>query len=115
MATHYDFNGSTVTFGTLIARVRSINAPRKVPRVRVTSDDDTTEMYEPGKKDPELTVEVVGGVATVEGTKAALSVTMKDGTTAGTIAAAMLESVDTKGSLNGEITSTLKFCPSPAA
>ena len=114
-ATNYIYNGSTLNFANSnVTRLRSISAPSKVAKARVTSDSDSAETYEPGKPETDVTAEVVGTFNTAAGTKGALTITWKDGTIT-TLANVFLESNEPKGQLNGEITSTLKFANSTNA
>ncbi len=108
------FNGTTVTFnGSAIAHIMDVQEPRKMPKVNVAGADDDEELYEAGKKDREITVKHVGGSSLTEGTKGALSVTWNDGTT-DTFGNVVLLEIDTSGSKNGAIQTTLKFAPTPA-
>lgn len=110
----YDFNGTTVSFGGVnVTKLRSVRTPSKVGKIKVTGSDDSTELYEPGKPDPEARIDVVGIKPWAVGQKGTLVITWNDGTV-DNLGNCFVESREPAGQLNGEIVTSYAFAPTPA-
>lgn len=108
------FNGATLTLATVaVGPIRSINYSDVGAKANVTDSSDTENVYAVGIREVTVSVEVVGGVTVAPGDKGALAVAWGDigSYTGGTIASAVVVSVSTSGSMNGEILTTVEFCP----
>jgi hypothetical protein len=104
-------NGSTVAWNTNTWVPTSITVTNKGKEIDVTNLSDTAHLYLVGLPDVEITVEIIGTCSTAIGTSSALTLTWNDAGTVGTCAHAVLVENSPKGSLDGAITSTLKFRP----
>ena len=111
------FNGTTVTFasnaiGTGITACRYTAGGAMSDTTHSTS---TTRTFEAGLNDYEVTVDFVGSDANLpaKGDKGALVVTWKDGTTVGSIAAALCTAMNIGGAMDGAVTGSCTFKSSP--
>lgn len=106
------FNGATLTFATVaVGPLRSINTTDVGAKADTTGSDDSVKTYDVGIPDVSVTCEVMGTVTVAVGDIGALAVAWLDidSGTDGTIASAQVVSVNTTGSMDGEITSTVEF------
>ena len=108
------FNGSTVLFNSVtLGSLRGISWSNTAGEVDITASGDTVATCVAAIPKAEITVDFVGGPPTIAiGSTAALTVTWFDSATLGTLTKAILLSLDCKGNMNGEITSTAKFAAS---
>jgi len=114
------FNGTAVSLtpsggsSTSFVKLRGASGTDTMPKVRVTGSDDASELYEPGIPDGEYTVDVVGPIPAgfTKGAKGSLTVAWADGTTDGP-AYAMIQQIKRTGQINGEITRSVTFVPTP--
>lgn len=105
------FNKSTVTFGTAIANIRGISFDQAAPEVSVHASTWAKQSFRSGIPKNSLTVDVVGGSTITTGTTGALTISFFDGVATGSTAAtpAVCLGRSIKGSMNSEITTTLRF------
>ena len=115
------FNGAVACFpsttsGDILGPLRSISFSESGARADMTGASDSDKTYKVGISDAELSVTVVGGLATTlsVGASGALAVTWGDAgsATVGTLAAAEIAGITTDGAMDGETTSTLTFVKS---
>ncbi len=106
------FNGSTVTFPSTAATVtslRGISFDESAPEVSITSSTDTQGVVVAGVPMSSVTVDLVGGTTISVGDTGALGITWFDATTGGTLAGVVVIDRSISGSMDGEITSSLKL------
>jgi len=108
------FNGSTLTFGGSVSKLRSIGWSASSNEADVTSTSDSNHEYTPGVQDIELSVEVVG-ISTVDvgdtGTTVVTWNSSTSDTEGGTSFTMLCTGRDSSGSLDGELTTSLTFKP----
>lgn len=108
------FNGSTLTFAAAaVGPIRDIRYSEAGGKADVTGSADALKTYETGIPDVSVSVTVVGGVTVSKGDKGAVAVTFNDSTST-PITNGMVDSVETSGSMDSEILSTVTFVPSTA-
>lgn len=106
------FNGSTVSFNSQsIGVLVGLTVDEKVAEVRVSSSGDSIHKYVAGIPDPEVTVETIGGPPPAIGATGALAISWFDGSTAPTITNGVVTARTTKGTMDGEISGTIKIRP----
>lgn len=104
------FNGSTLVFASVtIGSLRGISFDKTYPTAVVTSSTDTDALEIPGIPKTEVSCDIVGGTLPTA-TVGFLAVTWMDGSTSGTLTKAGITGVSVKGSMDGEMTGTIKFC-----
>ena len=109
------FNGSTLTVaGVSATGIKDISFSQSGAKVQVSGAEATQKEYMTGIPDIELTASVVGALAVDVGDTGETSVVWNDGTT-DTITNSIVVSVDTSGSEDGEITTSVTVAPTPAA
>ena len=115
------FNGAVACFPSttstdILGPLRAISFSESGAKADMTGASDASKTYKVGIPDTELSVTVVGGLATTlsVGATGALAITWLDAgaSTGGTLAAAEIASISTDGSMDGETTSTLSFVES---
>jgi len=107
------FNGSTlvfggVTYGTTTFPIVSMSHNLTAEAVDVSGAGNSEKLYVGGQTDRELQVEVVGTPAAAVPSTGALTVTWFDGQSHAITSALCVECSES-GSVNGAITSTLRF------
>ncbi|MCK9569312.1 hypothetical protein M0R72_10280 [Candidatus Pacearchaeota archaeon] len=108
-----EFNGSTLLFaGVTVGSLRGITFDKTYPKADVTGSSDTDATEVPGIPTTEVSCDIVGGTLPTA-TMGSLGVTWKDTTTSGTLSTAGICGVNLKGTMNGEMTGTIKFCKMP--
>jgi len=107
------FNGSTVTWpsGSAIGQLRGISFSETAAEVLVSSSTAIQHAVVNGKKKLSATIDLVGGSTVQPQDVGTLALTWFDGKTA-TIGTAVCVGSDIKGSMDGEITTSLKFAKS---
>ena len=109
------FNGSTVNFAGNISGLRGISVSKKAAKIDVTASADTDKTYEAGIPDTEVKLDLVGSTTIDPGDNGALTIAWADGTNSGTLTSAVVIDVEpAKGSMDGEMTSTVTFVPKGA-
>jgi len=109
------FNASTISFaGTPLTPLRDIRFSEAGGKADVTGCADSIKTYEGGIPDVSVSITIVGGTTIGKNDKGAIVTAWNDGGTGGAIAAAIVDSVETSGSMDGEILSTITFVPSTA-
>ena len=106
------FNGATVSFASAaLGPLRSISTNSVGAEVLVTGSGDTEQAFAGGIPKKQTTVIIVGGTSVAAGDLGALAIAWTDiGTsTDGTETTAQVVSVDTSGSMDSEILSTIVF------
>lgn len=105
------FNGSTVLFASAtLGSLRGVSVSKTAPEVNTTASDSTAATVVAGIPKTEITVDFVGGPPTLgPGSTGALVVNWFDGATLGDLTVAVCLSIDCKGQMDGEITSSAKF------
>lgn len=109
------FNGSKVTFpstSTTVTSLRGISFDESSPEVSVTSSTDTAGKVVAGVPMSSVTIDLVGGTTISSGDTGALGITWFDADTGGTLAAVVVIDRSISGSMDGEITSSVKFANS---
>lgn len=106
-------NSTTITFGSQISRVRSISFGETAAEVDVTNLSSSLREYLNGLKDISVTVEVFGVNSTAIGATGALSIAWADAG-ADSLGNAICLGNECSGEVDGAITSTLTFRPTPA-
>jgi len=104
------FNGTTVTFPSTSASIgslRGVSYSESAPEVNLTDSNDTVQTHTTGIPKKELTLDLVGGSTITAGSTGSLEVKWFDGTTT-SLGNVAVVSKDTKGQMDGEITSSLK-------
>jgi len=114
MATTRMFNGSTLTFGTAIAKLTGINYTVGGVTVDVTEPDDLTKLFECGQDDLEVTAKVKRLPTIVRGDVNTLVATWADGSS-DPLGDGKWVCTDVTGTAdeNGVISGTLKFKNTP--
>jgi len=108
------FNGSTLTFGSDIAGgtaypLLSMSHSLTAEAVDVSGAGNSEKLFVGGQADREFQCEVIGTPAfTVPSTSGTMSIAWFDGGTASMTSAVCVECSES-GSVNGAITSTLRF------
>ncbi|MFA5234974.1 MAG: hypothetical protein WC390_11300 [Sulfurimonas sp.] len=102
------FNGTTVTFGSAVANLRGASATESCAEVNVTGSADAVQSHVAGIPKKEVSLDLVGGSAITAGSSGSLSISWFDGTTT-SLGNSIATSVDIKGQMDGEITSSVKF------
>lgn len=107
------FENTVVSFNaTNIGRVRSLRHDNICADVDVTGVDDTEHVYEPGKPNHSISLEVVGSTTLTPQTTGALTITWGDNTSAN-LGNHTLMGVASAGQLDGAIVRTLTFRKAP--
>lgn len=109
----FSANGSSITFaGSAIGEVVSINYTENGADIQVTDLGDSNHAYEVGILDQECSIEINGDEAThaTFGDTGALSISWNSGGSS-SMASAVVTSVDTSGSLDDKVTTTITFKP----
>jgi hypothetical protein len=102
------FNGTTVSLGaTSFTPLVSVEVTAECPKIDVTGSADTNMVHEPGIPKTTVTVEIVGTTAKVPGDSGALTVTWADTDDFGTLANAVVVSVDEGGGLDDKTTTRI--------
>jgi len=110
-----NFNKSTFSFGgSGVTPLRSINYDCTAAEIKVSGSADSRHTYLAGIDDETLTVEIVGSHTAQIGDKGNIAIAWNDGATRGSINHCICVQNSITGSMDGEITSTLKFRPSIA-
>lgn len=105
-------NGSTMTFGSAVADLRSMSVSINGNPVDLTDLADTKMVYLNGIPDYEVQVTVTGTSGITPATSpAALTITWNDGTALPSAVNYICTNYSTSGSLNGAIETTLTFKP----
>jgi len=108
------FNGSKVTWPTTSAvpsQLRGISFSNAAADITVTGSTAVLHASVAGKKRLSCTIDLVGGTTVVSGTTGSLAITWNDSKTTH-LGKAVCVGRDVKGSMDGEITTSLKFAKS---
>ena len=107
------FNGSAVTWpaGSAIGQLRGISFNETAAEVLVSGSTHAQHAVVAGKRKVAATIDLVGGTTVMPEDVGTLALTWFDGKTA-TIGTAVCVGTDVKGSMDGEITTSLKFAKS---
>jgi hypothetical protein len=105
------FNGSTVTFGTAIARLVGVQYKESGTVVDVTEPADTTKLTEVGQIDLEVTIKVKRMPTVKFGDKGTLAITWADGSTTTLSGRWIVTAVDGGGDENNPINGSVSFKP----
>lgn len=107
------FNGSTINFNSIVlAPLRSIDNSTSAAKVKVSGAGDTKHTYVGGLPDDTITCEIVGTCNQAVGTVNALTINWFDATNTNCGNAVVIKN-QAKGSMDGEITTSLEFAPAP--
>lgn len=107
------FNGSTINFaGSLVAPLRSIDYNDTVAKVKVSGASDNSHTYVGGLPDRTISCEVVGAFTSNAGTINTLTINWFDGQN-DALGNALITKNQRKGSMDGEITTSLEFVEAP--
>ncbi len=109
------FNGSAVTFPSTAATVgqlRGISFDESAPEVNVTSSTASQGVVHAGVPMSTVSIDLVGGTTISSGDTGDLDVSWFDGTSAGSLPGVVVLDRSVSGSMDGEITSTVKFANS---
>ena len=116
MALNDGFNGTTLTIaGVSATGIKDISYSQSGAKVQVSGAEATQKEYLVGVPDIEVTITVVGMLAVDVGTTGATTITWSSSETADSITNSIVVSVDTSGSEDGEITTSVTVAPTPAA
>lgn len=109
------FNGSTVNFATVtLGSLRGVSVSKTAPEVNVTASGDTAAKVVSGIPKVEVTVDFIGGPPSLgPGSTGALVVNWFDDGVLGDLTNAICLSIDCKGQMDGEISSSAKFAETP--
>jgi hypothetical protein len=110
----YGFNGSTFTFGEVIAEMRSIDCSESVAAVDVTASADEWKTYTGGIPDDEATVELVGSTDIMAGDIDEAVVAWNDGGE-DDLGNSLVTKVGTRGGMDQEILTTITIKPASEA
>ena len=108
------FNGSVLTWPTtsaVLGQLRGISFSGAAADINVTGSTYALQASVAGKKRLSCTVDLVGGTTVVTGTTGHLGITWNDSKTT-PLHNAVCVGRDVKGSMDGEITTSLKFAKS---
>jgi len=109
------FNGATVNFAGALAGLRGISVSKKAAKIDVTASADAGKTYESGIPDTEVKIDLVGSTTIAPGDNGALTIAWPDNSTAGTLTTAVcVDAEPAKGSMDGEITSSITLVPKGA-
>jgi hypothetical protein len=104
------FNGSTVNFaGATIGSLRGLSVSKTGADIPVHGAGDTSAQSVIGIPKTEITLDLVGGPVGGPGSTGGLTIAWFDGAALGTLTNAIIVSVDIKGQMDGEISSSVKF------
>ena len=107
------FNGSTINFASSsLAPLRSIDLSSTAAKVKLSGSSDVRHTYTGGLPDETISCEIVGTFNTAVNTTNALTVNWFDGQN-DNMGNAVLIKNQRKGSIDGEITTSLEFAPAP--
>jgi len=105
------FNGSTLTFGTAIARLVGCHYKKDGQVVDVTEPDDLTKLCEVAQPDLEVTAKVKRMPALDTGATGTLAVSWADGSTTSLAGKWIVTAVSGGGDQNAPITGDITFKP----
>lgn len=108
------FNGSTLTFGTSIARLVGIQYKESGAVVDVTEPADTTKLTEVGQIDLEVTAKIKRMPTVKFGDTSTLAITWADGSTTPLSGHWIVTAVDGGGDENNPINGSITFKPTIA-
>src|SRR6056297_3144009 len=112
----YKFNGTTQNASSGEGGVTDCSFTSSAETIDITSADDDSKTFETGVPDSEATVTIIGSTAVAVGDTLALSIAWADDTgSADAMTNAIVTNVETSGSMDGAITSTITLKPTPAA
>ena len=109
------FNGSVVTFPSTTATVtslRGISFDESAPGVTITSSTASQGVGVAGSPMSTVTIDLVGGTTISAGDTGDLDITWFDSGTGGSLSAVVVIDRSISGSMDGEITSSVKFANS---
>lgn len=102
-------NGTTLTFGSQLADLKSVSVTQNGQRVEITDLDDTSNIYEVGTVNLEVQCTVGGdGTGFTIGDQDSLTVAYNSGGDH-SLSDMILADVEDSGEVNGVITTTLTF------
>jgi len=106
----FGFNTTAVTFTPAIGELISASFDSEAPIFNVSNAADTTMIFERGQVDYTATAEINGSTTmTPETAAATFSIAWTDGNTDSLTTSGILTKVETRGTLNTGITTTLTF------
>ena len=109
------FNGTTLTVvGTSATGIRDISISKSGAKVQLSGAEANQKEYGTGVPDVEVSITVVGVLAVDVGDVGATTITWNDGSS-DSLTNSIVVSVDTSGSEDSEITTTVTVAPAPAA
>lgn len=105
----YAFNGTTITFAAgAVSKVRDMRFSEDGNEIDITGISDAAHIFAVGLTTEECEVTVLGSTALDVGDKGAIAITWPDATTE-SVTNGLITSVEKGGSLDGELTSTIRF------
>lgn len=111
----YSFNGTTASVaGSARTPLVSVTFTDAAAEIDITdADAGTGHLYEAGISNPSCTIELVGNPSIAVGATGATTITWTDATT-NTMTDSVVTNVETSGSLDDKITTSVTVRPNPA-
>lgn len=106
----YKWRGTTLTFGSTVARLRGLTHTKSAPTIDITNTSSTKKEYETGFPEEEIRATVIGSVAVDVDDTGSASITYTDGGSKN-IGNCVVASVETTGDVDSPITSTITLRP----